>query len=129
MALLPVASQFASVDTIPNAVRSQLSTKILLGSAPAELVRMVFPTTALGLALLVSLKTCRWTARKRTRTLSGSISPENWKMFLNGGLLRGGWIQKGLVAETFTSLAGRLDRQPKAEEPQVDLPRPSPGEP
>ena len=44
--ILVVASQFASVDTIPNAVRSQLSTKILLGSAPAELVRMVFPTSS-----------------------------------------------------------------------------------
>lgn len=43
-----VASQFASVDTIPNAVRSQLSTKILLGGAPAELVRMVFPTASPG---------------------------------------------------------------------------------
>ena len=43
-----VALQFASVDTIPNAVRSQLSTKILLGSAPAELVRMVFPTSSPG---------------------------------------------------------------------------------
>ena len=46
--ILVVASQFASVDTIPNAVRSQLSTKILLGSAPAELVRMVFPTASPG---------------------------------------------------------------------------------
>ena len=46
--ILVVASQFASVDTIPNAVRSQLSTKILLGSAPAELVRMVFPTSSPG---------------------------------------------------------------------------------
>lgn len=46
--ILVVASQFASVDTIPNAVRSQLSTKILLGSAPAELVRMVFPTASAG---------------------------------------------------------------------------------
>lgn len=46
--ILVVASQFASVDTIPNAVRSQLSTKILLGSAPAELVRMVFPTSSSG---------------------------------------------------------------------------------
>ena len=36
------------MDTIPNAVRSQLSTKILLGSAPAELVRMVFPTASPG---------------------------------------------------------------------------------
>lgn len=41
--VLVVSSQFASVETIPNAIRSQLSTKILLGSAPAELVRMVFP--------------------------------------------------------------------------------------
>ncbi len=49
-------AQFASVDTIPNAVRSQLSTKILLGSAPARLVRMVFPDLALEPALLVSLK-------------------------------------------------------------------------
>ena len=46
--ILVVASQFASVDTIPNAVRSQLSTKILLGGAPAELVRMVFPTASPG---------------------------------------------------------------------------------
>ncbi len=47
--ILVVASQFASVD-IPNAVRSQLSTKILLGSAPAELVQMVFQhVPALGL--------------------------------------------------------------------------------
>lgn len=46
--VLVVSSQFASVDTIPNAVRSQLSTKILLGSAPAELVRMVFPQSAGG---------------------------------------------------------------------------------
>lgn len=46
--VLVVASQFASVDTIPNAVRSQLSTKILLGSAPAELVRMVFQTSSPG---------------------------------------------------------------------------------
>ena len=46
--ILVVSSQFASVDTIPNAVRSQLSTKILLGSAPAELVRMVFPTSSPG---------------------------------------------------------------------------------
>ncbi len=35
--ILVVASRFASVDTIPNAVRSRLLTKILLGSAPAEL--------------------------------------------------------------------------------------------
>ncbi len=42
-----VASQF-SVDTIPNAVRSQLSTKILSRSAPAELVRMVFLTSSSG---------------------------------------------------------------------------------
>ena len=46
--ILVVASQFASVDTIPNAVRSQLSTKILLGGAPAELVRMVFPMASPG---------------------------------------------------------------------------------
>ena len=46
--ILVVASQFASVDTIPNAVRSQLSIKILLGGAPAELVRMVFPTASPG---------------------------------------------------------------------------------
>ncbi len=53
--ILVVASQFASVDTIPNAVRSTLD-KILLGSAPAELVRMVSRLLALGLALPVSLK-------------------------------------------------------------------------
>ncbi len=35
--ILVVASQFAS-DTYPKCGRSQLSTKILLGSAPAELV-------------------------------------------------------------------------------------------
>lgn len=46
--VLVVSSQFASVETIPNAIRSQLSTKILLGSAPAELVRMVFPQSAGG---------------------------------------------------------------------------------
>lgn len=46
--ILVVSSQFASVETIPNAIRSQLSTKILLGSAPAELVRMVFPQSAGG---------------------------------------------------------------------------------
>ncbi len=33
-----------SVDTIPKCSRSQLSTKILLGSAPAELVRNGFQT-------------------------------------------------------------------------------------
>lgn len=46
--VLVVSSQFASVETIPNAIRSQLSTKILLGSAPAELVRMVFPQSSGG---------------------------------------------------------------------------------
>lgn len=46
--ILVVSSQFASVETIPNAIRSQLSTKILLGSAPAELVRMVFPQSGGG---------------------------------------------------------------------------------
>lgn len=46
--VLVVSSQFASVETIPNAIRSQLSTKILLGSAPAELVRMVFPQSVGG---------------------------------------------------------------------------------
>ena len=46
--VLVVSSQFASVETIPNAIRSQLSTKILLGSAPAELVRMVFPQSGGG---------------------------------------------------------------------------------
>jgi hypothetical protein len=46
--VLVVSSQFASVETIPNAIRSQLSTKILLGSAPAELVKMVFPQSAGG---------------------------------------------------------------------------------
>jgi hypothetical protein len=46
--VLVVSSQFASVETIPNAVRSQLSTKILLGSAPSELVRMVFPQSGGG---------------------------------------------------------------------------------
>jgi len=46
--VLVVSSQFASVETIPNAIRSQLSIKILLGSAPAELVRMVFPQSAGG---------------------------------------------------------------------------------
>ncbi len=52
--ILVVASQFASADTIPNAVAlRQLSTiKIFLGSAPAELVRMVFPTSISGLSLL-----------------------------------------------------------------------------
>ncbi len=40
--------QFKKVDTIPNAVRSQLSTKFFLGSAPAELVRMVFRLLVLG---------------------------------------------------------------------------------
>ncbi len=50
-----VASQFFSVDTIPNAVGHRLSTKILLGSAPAEeQIANGFPTfLALGLALLV----------------------------------------------------------------------------
>lgn len=46
--VLVVSSQFASVETIPNAIRSQLSTKILLGSAPAELVKMVFPQSSGG---------------------------------------------------------------------------------
>lgn len=46
--VLVLSSQFASVETIPNAIRSQLSTKILLGSAPAELVRMVFPQSGGG---------------------------------------------------------------------------------
>ncbi len=47
--LVVASASSASVDnTIPNAVRSQLSTKILLGSAPAELVRMVFRLLALG---------------------------------------------------------------------------------
>ncbi len=57
--VLVVTSQVLTLsDTIPNAVGHNFSTKILLSSAPAELVRMVFPTSSPGAfkALLVSLR-------------------------------------------------------------------------
>ncbi len=66
--------------------------------APAELVRMVFPISSLGslpARQFGRLCLCRWTARKRTRTLSCSIFSENWKMFLNGGFVVAFDCQKG----------------------------------
>lgn len=41
-AFLIIANQFANVDVLPNNIRSQLSTRILLGTANKELQRMVF---------------------------------------------------------------------------------------
>ncbi len=61
-----------------------LSTKFSLGSAPAELVRMVFPTySGLLCSSVWRLCLCRWTARKRTRRYQVP-SLENWKNYLNG---------------------------------------------
>ncbi|KXU01359.1 FtsK/SpoIIIE family protein [Streptococcus constellatus] len=39
---LIIGNQFANVETLPNNIRSQLSTRILLGTANNELQRMVF---------------------------------------------------------------------------------------
>ncbi len=87
----------ASVDTIPNAVRSQLSTKFFSALRLLNLVRMVFRLLVLGLPtrqfegfVYVAI------TRKRTRTLSGSISRKIGKMFQNGGFV-GFWIQKGAL--------------------------------
>ncbi len=71
-----------SVDTIPNAVRSQLSTKILLGSAPARTELRIVSRLQPRLALLVSLRLClcRWTARKKTGHYQVPSTPENWSV-------------------------------------------------
>lgn len=42
---LILANQFASVNDLPNSIRSQFSTKILLGTSNSELQRMVFGDT------------------------------------------------------------------------------------
>ncbi len=112
-------SQFASVDTIPNAVRYafwQNSSRLCAcwtgangfrlqpwGSLCSSVWRLVYVDGQLG---------------RGTRTLSGSIysTEKNWKMFLNGGLCSG-WIQKGHLCEPhFISGPGRwraFDRQPE----------------
>ena len=54
--ILVVASQFASVDTIPNAVRSQLSTKFFSALHLLNWCEWFSQRLALGLVLLVSLK-------------------------------------------------------------------------
>ncbi len=82
--ILVVASQFASVDTIPNAVRSQLS-RVLLGSAPAELVRW-FPDWPWNRsarqfeAVYVDGQLGKEPGRYQVPSFS-----EDWKMFLNRG--------------------------------------------
>lgn len=90
--VLVVSSQFASVETIPNAIRSQLSTKILLGSAPAELVRMVFPQSAGGAKsarqfegfVFVEGQRGREPSRFQVPTLGSLQNVSSWADFIGG---------------------------------------------
>jgi hypothetical protein len=90
--ILVVSSQFASVETIPNAIRSQLSTKILLGSAPAELVRMVFPQSGGGAKsarqfegfVFVEGQRGRGPLRFQVPDLGCLKDVSNWEKFMGG---------------------------------------------
>lgn len=90
--ILVVSSQFASVETIPNAIRSQLSTKILLGSAPAELVRMVFPQSGGGSKsarqfegfVFVEGQRGREPSRFQVPNLGCLKDVSNWEEFMGG---------------------------------------------
>lgn len=90
--VLVVSSQFASVETIPNAIRSQLSTKILLGSAPAELVRMVFPQSSGGAKsarqfegfVFVEGQRGREPSRFQVPNLGSLQDVSNWVKFIGG---------------------------------------------
>ncbi len=115
---------------IPNAVRSQISTKFFSASAPAELCEWFSWLLVLGLAL------ARWfegfvygdgTARKRTRTLSVPSLGKIGKCF-NGGFVVALGYRKGTCVDLFISGPGRwLDLPRKAERLSGLFTWPSPG--
>ncbi len=80
-----------------NTDKDSLSTKILLGSAPAELV-IGFRLQPTGLLCSSGLKALfmRWTAREHGR-YQGSISPGKVENVSKWGLCEWLWIRKGAM--------------------------------
>ncbi len=106
-----------SVDTIPNAGRCNFRQRFF-SALPAELVRMVFPTSP-GTRSARQFEGFVYVDGQLGRENQDIIRfrlSEKWKMFLNGGLVSGFGYRKGTcVNQHKRAWQVGFDRQPKAE--------------